>query len=100
VSAALFVTYPREAGTRFDRDYYVATHLPLVERAWGAFGLIDARAYFPAEPSASEAAVAVLRFEDDAAIGAALASPETPGVLADLANFTDIAPVLSRGVAP
>lgn len=98
--SALFVTYPRAGGTRFDRDYYIATHLPLVEKAWGQYGLTSANGYFPTLDSATEEAVAVLQFADDAAIGTALASPETPAVMADLANFTDIAPVVSRGVAP
>jgi hypothetical protein len=30
----LFVTYPAADGATFDRDYYVATHLPLVEEQW------------------------------------------------------------------
>ncbi len=29
----MYVTYPGEAGTRFDRDYYVRTHLRLVMEA-------------------------------------------------------------------
>ncbi|MDH7637399.1 EthD family reductase [Sphingomonas oryzagri] len=98
--ALLFVTYPAGGGSRFDRDYYVATHLPLVEKAWGPSGLRSARAYFPASEGSDPVAVAVLTFAEEAAIGAALASDATAGVLADLANFTDIAPVIQRGTAP
>lgn len=31
----LYVTYPGDTATRFDRDYYLARHVPLVMRAWG-----------------------------------------------------------------
>lgn len=98
MGALLFVAYPASEGTRFDRDYYVATHLPLVEQLWGPFGLTTAQGFFPREGGPHEA-VAVLSFADEAAIGAALASDATPGVLADLANFTDIEPLLQRGAA-
>jgi uncharacterized protein (TIGR02118 family) len=100
MSAALFVTYPKTGGDRFDRDYYVATHLPLVVSKWRQYGLSSAEAYFPAGDGATERAIAVLTFASDEAIGVALGSPETPVVLADLPNFTDIEPVLSRAVAP
>ncbi|PZU09770.1 EthD family reductase [Sphingomonas sp.] len=100
MTAALFVTYPKAGGDRFDRDYYVETHLPLVVKNWGQYGLLSAEAYFPAGAGASEAAIALLAFGSEEAIGVALGSPETPAVLADLANFTDIGPVISRGVAP
>ncbi|PXA87574.1 EthD family reductase [Nostoc sp. 3335mG] len=99
MGALLFVAYPAGEGKRFDRDYYVATHLPLVEQAWGAFGLTSAQGFFPREGGSHEA-VAVLTFSDEGAIGAALGSDATPSVLGDLANFTDIEPVLQRGAAP
>lgn len=96
--AQLFVTYPAGDRSRFDRDYYVQTHLPLVEKSWGAYGLISARAFWPAT-KADPVAVAILSFEDEQAIDTALVSEETAAVMADLANFTDIAPQLLRGVA-
>jgi uncharacterized protein (TIGR02118 family) len=98
--AQLFVTYAADAGSRFDRDYYVATHMPLVEREWGPTGLVTAQAFFPAGEGAAHVAVAVLTFRDEAAIAASLASAATPTVLGDVPNFTDIAPSVQKGVAP
>ncbi len=98
--AKLFVTYAAGEGARFDRDYYVATHMPLVEKEWGPAGLRSAQAYFPAAPDAPDLAVAVLTFADEAAIATALASPATGLVMADVANFTNIAPNVVRGVSP
>jgi uncharacterized protein (TIGR02118 family) len=97
--AQLFVTYAATAGSRFDRDYYVATHLPLVEREWGSLGLQTAQAYFPAKAGTAHVAVAVLTFADDAAIAAALASPAAQTVMGDVPNFTDIGPQIQRGAA-
>lgn len=92
----LFVTYPGDAGTRFDRDYYVATHLPLVRDAWGPYGLETAEALFPPGEGAETIAVCVCQFRDEAAVDAALAAPQTAGVMADVRHFTDATPSQRR----
>ncbi|URW76337.1 EthD family reductase [Sphingomonas donggukensis] len=92
MSAALLVTYPATAGARFDHDYYRETHLPLVESALRPHGLTSAVALRP-EAEAPHLAVAILTFADAATRDAALGSPEAGPVFADIANFTDVAPV-------
>lgn len=87
----LFVTYTGDVGTRFDRDYYVGTHLPLVLEAWGPHGLETVAAFFPAGDGAGTIAVCVCGFRDEAAIGASLGSPQTECVMTDIKNFTDAA---------
>lgn len=94
----VYVTYTGDAATRFDREYYVAHHLPLVMEAWGRHGLESCSAFFPADPDAKTIAIAECWFRDDAAVDAAFGSPETPRVMADLANFTDVAAERSRAV--
>jgi len=91
----LMVSYPQHDGARFDRDYYVSTHLPLVREKWSGHGLLSAGALLP-NGDASVAGVALLEFSSDAAIDAALASPEAGPVFADLPNFTDIEPIVAR----
>jgi uncharacterized protein (TIGR02118 family) len=88
----LVVTYPLTPGARFDADYYVATHLPLVEAQWGQYGLTTASALLPDQDAPPFAAIALLEFVDRADIDRALGSPEAAAVFGDLANFTDIAP--------
>ncbi len=95
----MIVTYAGEAGTRFDRDHYVGTHMPLVREVWGPHGMEGADAFFPAGDGAGTIAVAVCRFRDEAALEAALAAPGTARVMADVRNFTDVAPVRGRVVA-
>ena len=92
----LYVTYPGDTATRFDRDYYLARHVPLVMRAWGPYGLQSCAAFWPAEDGAGTIAIAECRFSDEAALSAALVSPETPKVMADIAHFTDAKPVQTR----
>lgn len=41
----MHVTYPGDTATRFDRDYYVQHHLPLVMECWGPFGLESCTAF-------------------------------------------------------
>jgi len=94
----LFVTYPGDASTSFDRDYYVNTHLPLVMEAWGSYGLESTAAFFPSGDGAGTIAVCVCGFRDEAAINAAIASPQTERVMADLEHFTDAKPTQSRAV--
>jgi len=93
--ATLIVSYPAHEGATFDADYYKTMHVPLAEQAWAPHGLTSAEVLFPAGDQPWKAAV-LLRFASQAAIDAALACRETPAVLADVARFTDIAPVIYR----
>ncbi|RVT93022.1 EthD family reductase [Sphingomonas crocodyli] len=90
--AKLVVTYPSTPNARFDADYYLATHIPLVRAKWAAHGLTDASALLPDQADAPFAAIALLAFRDKASIEAALGSVEAEAVFGDLPNFTDIAP--------
>ena len=92
----LYVTYPGDSRTRFDRERYVAHHLPLVMEAWGPYGLLSCSAFFPAGEGDGTVAIAECKFRDEAALQAALASPETPRVMADVPGFTDAQPVQTR----
>lgn len=90
------VTYPARDGARFDADYYVAKHMPLVREKWTSYGLRTAEALLPDEATPAYRAVAVLQFADGAALDRALASPEASEVFGDVAAFTDITPVPLR----
>ena len=100
--AILYVTYPGQAGTRFDRAYYVDVHLPLVRNAWNRHGLEGAAAFFPpgGDPDGGDGTIAVCicRFRDEAALRAALASPHSGPVMADVPRFTDATPSQQRTV--
>ncbi|HWF16909.1 MAG TPA: EthD family reductase [Acidimicrobiales bacterium] len=85
----LSVFYPSAEGSTFDHDYYREKHVPLAMRAWG---LTEAQI----DKGVDGPYVAAVHFEFDSvdALGAAMGAEATGEVLADVANYTNIAPVL------
>lgn len=96
MSAALLVSYPAAAGARFDRDYYCATHIPLVERVFRPHGMTEVTAWFPDDAEPAGLAVALLAFPDAATRDAALASSDASQAFGDIPNFTDFQPIAQR----
>ena len=85
----LSVFYPVTEGASFDHDYYREKHVPLAVRTWGLEGAeIDKGVDGPY--------VAAVHFTFDSldALQQAMAAEGTADVLADVANYTTIAPVL------
>jgi uncharacterized protein (TIGR02118 family) len=89
VMIRLSVLYPTTEGAAFDHDYYKNRHVPLACRTWGIDGAqIDKGINGPY--------VAAVHFFFDSmeALGAAMGAKETADVLADVANYTTISPVM------
>jgi uncharacterized protein (TIGR02118 family) len=85
----LSVMYPETDGATFDHDYYRDKHVPLAVKTWGLDGAeIDKGVNGP------YVAAVHFTFESMDALGAAMGSPGTGDVLADVANYTTIAPVM------
>ncbi len=83
------VLYPTTDGATFDHDYYRDKHVPLALETWGLDGAqIDKGIDGP------YVAAVHFTFESTDAMGAALASEGTAAVMADVANYTTIAPVI------
>lgn len=85
------VYYPKTEGAKFDHDYYRDSHVPLAVTTWG----VD-----PGQVTIEkgldgpyEAAVH-FSFASTDALGAALGSEGSGAVMADVANYTDIVPVV------
>ncbi len=95
----VYVTYQGTRQTRFERDYYVTGHLPLVMKAWQQYGLLSVAAFFPAVNQAGTIAICECVFRDEAALEAAFASAEVSDVMADVPRFTDVAPTRVRAVS-
>ena len=85
----LSVYYPITEGASFDHDYYRDKHVPLAVKTWG---LDDAEI----DRGVDGPYVAAVHFKFDSleALGAAMANEGTGAVLADVANYTTITPVL------
>lgn len=86
------VLYPVAADDSFDMDYYIQSHVPLVQRLLEPMGLRETR-ILRAAPDAAFPVIAELSFDDQASLDAALAAhgPETQ---ADIPNFTNVVPVI------
>jgi uncharacterized protein (TIGR02118 family) len=85
----LTVLYPATEGATFDHDYYQNKHVPLAVSAWG----LDSAEIDKGIDGPYVAAVH-FKFASTEAMQAAMAGEGTGAVLADVANYTTIAPVL------
>ena len=90
MAATLQVLYPANDGSKFNFDYYSATHLPLVDEHFGKFleGASVSKG-LAGKPDATPAyhAIATLTFKDMETLQAAMAAAGP--VVADIPNFTD-----------
>ena len=97
--AILSVLYPASKTKTFDHAYFTATHIPLVKDAFKDIGLLGALVLkgerAPDGGLAPFAAMVHFSFADDDALQAAFASPRLPEVMADIANYTKIKPVMT-----
>jgi len=85
----LSVFYPSTEGGTFDHDYYREKHVPLCLETWGLRGAeIDKGVDGP------NVAAVHFKFESLEALQAAMGGEGTGALLADVANYTSIAPVL------
>ena len=82
------VLYPGGDDVTFDHDYYKNTHVPMACAAWNVGAEIDKGISGP------NVAAVHFFFESLDQMKNAMASPGTAAVLADVANYTDIAPVI------
>ena len=85
----LSVFYPSTEGATFDHDYYRDTHVPLCLETWG----LDSAEIDRGLDGPNVAAVHFM-FSSPEALTAAMGSPGTAEILADVANYTSIAPVV------
>lgn len=86
------VMYPSGAGTRFDMDYYLGKHMPLVSERWTAKGLHDYTIVTgigtPDGGAPPFQVMALLRFASIEAFRAA-AAEDGAEIFGDIPNFTD-----------
>ena len=83
------VTYPSGEGTTFDHDYYAATHVPLCVSTWS-----PVRTEVEKGINGPNVAGVHFYYESMEACQGALGAAGTADVMADVANYTNIAPVM------
>jgi uncharacterized protein (TIGR02118 family) len=94
----LTITYPKFADATFDFDYFQSKHLPEVGKAFKPYGLGYASVLRGEESLGGGEpaffATTILSFSDEEAARNAVASDAAKGLMADVANFTNVTPVL------
>jgi uncharacterized protein (TIGR02118 family) len=83
------VLYPTTGGDVFDHDYYRERHVPLALRKWGL-----ERAEIDKGVDGPYVAAVHFRFDSLEAMTAALSGEGSAQVTADVANYTNITPVV------
>lgn len=95
------ILYPNESGITFDEDYYMKTHMPLVDRLWRNKGLIDARvSRFSADLTGERPQyliMAILDWESEEVMKTTMQIPASAEVFNDIPNFTNVKPVTLAG---
>lgn len=85
----LSVLYPTSEGVSFDHDYYRTKHVPLCSETWQ-----PARVEIDRGVDGPYIAAVHFLFDSADALQAALGGEGTAAIQADVANYTDIQPVL------
>lgn len=95
------VLYPSGADAKFDMEYYMSKHMPLVQAKWGSEGLKswEVTKYIgtaqKTEPPYS--VLATLNFESTAKFEAAATGPGGAAVMGDIKNFSNKDPIIIIG---
>lgn len=82
------VFYPSGDDTTFDHEYYKNTHVPMCTAAWNVGAEIDKGTSGP------YVAAVHFFFESMDAMQAAMGSPDTAKIMADVPNYTNQTPVM------
>jgi len=83
------VLYPSGDGSTFDHDYFRDTHVPMAVKAWSL-----SSAHVLKGLNGPYVAGVEFSFGSEDDLNAAFAAPGTAEVMADVANYTNITPVL------
>ncbi|KAJ3572514.1 hypothetical protein NPX13_g5024 [Xylaria arbuscula] len=89
------VVYP--AGTKFDMEYYLASHMPFVQKQWTPHGLKSWRVAHYESKDAPYVVQAWLEWESKEHSDKGMASEDGTAVFADVSRFSDMTPVVLTG---
>ena len=97
------IHHPTADGATFDFDYFRTQHLPKIGKAFGPFGLgyasvLKGEENVDGTPPAFFVTT-ILSFRDEQGARDAAASEAAKALKADLANFTNVTPVLQFNTA-
>ncbi|KAF2723818.1 hypothetical protein K431DRAFT_301342 [Polychaeton citri CBS 116435] len=92
--ATILVSYPQ--GVKFDMDYYLKTHMPLVADNWTHYGLVSWRVLSYPDDAPYKVS-ALLEVSSVEAWEKMSTSAQAETVFGDVPNFSDKQPVVFKG---
>ncbi|OQU97406.1 hypothetical protein CLAIMM_03339 [Cladophialophora immunda] len=98
--ASALVLFPATSDVSFNLPYYANTHMPLVSKQWGKYGLRDWKVVELADsPDGSRPYIvaALLTWDSLDGLRQALASEEAKAVFEDASNFCNKTPLFLPG---
>jgi len=87
------VLYPNKEGARFDFEYYMAKHIPMVEKLLNTKIEVRKGIAAPGSPRVPFVCTASIRINSVEEFSAAMAK-HGQQVLGDIPNYTDIQPIV------
>ncbi|KAF6808473.1 ethyl tert-butyl ether degradation [Colletotrichum sojae] len=101
MSITTTVLFRNEPDAKYDIDYYVKNHMPLVQSLWGKYGVTGwsvTRYTSGADGSAPEFSFgSIVTWESKDQIAAAFARPEAGQIMGDRLNFSNKKPIFLFG---
>lgn len=94
--------FPNTEGATFDMNYFLETHMPMARRELGSAVLkeeIWSGLSAPGLPRATYLAILHMYFKDLESFAAAFAGHDE-AIMADLAEYTNVQPILQLDVEP
>ncbi|WAO88885.1 Hypothetical protein NCS54_00625000 [Fusarium falciforme] len=87
------VLFPNEPDAKYDFEYYVSKHMPLIQECWGKYGAKSWSAtQFTGGLDGSPSPYAfgsVVEWEDADQVKTAFEGPEAAEIMGDVANFSN-----------
>lgn len=97
----LTILYPNRDDIKFNMQYYLHTHMPLVERDWSPAGLLkwDVTEYALSVDGQKPAYYAgnTMIWKDEMSYIAAFKGPASAGIFGDIPNFCNYQPIIISG---
>lgn len=98
----LMILYPNKEGATFDMDYYLNSHMPLVERNWQPLGMITWKVIeFGGIAKSGEKAphsiACLTSWKDEASCNQVMGGKTAAEVCGDTSRFSNMQPIFIKG---
>lgn len=101
MAVTVTVVFPNEPDAKYDIEYYMAKHMPLIETRWGKYGIKSwsATKYSNGIDGSPPlyAFGSVVTWDNEEQVKTAFTGPEVGEIMADVPNFSNKQPIFLIG---